>query len=77
MKIKIGNKSKIKFVKDRPGHDLRYSLNSNKIKKKLEWKPKMKLEGGLEKTINWYFENKNFFKKIKNKNYQKRLGLKT
>ena len=73
MKIKIGNKSKIKFVKDRPGHDLRYSLNSNKIKKKLEWKPKMKLEEGLEKTINWYFENKNFFKKIKNKTIKKDL----
>ena len=76
MKIKIGNKSKIKFVKDRPGHDFRYALNSNKIKKELKWKPKIKFDDGLKKTINWYFENKSFFKKIKNKSYQKRLGLK-
>ena len=43
MKFKIGKKSKIKFVKDRPGHDFRYALNSKKIFKKLKWKPKIKV----------------------------------
>ena len=46
MKIKIGKKTKIKFVKDRPGHDFRYALNSNKILKKLNWKPKLNLKKG-------------------------------
>ncbi len=76
MKIKIGNKSKIKFVKDRPGHDFRYALNSNKIFKELGWKPKIKFEDGLKKTIAWYLENKKFLKNISKKNYEKRLGLK-
>ena len=76
MNIKIGNKSKIKFVKDRPGHDFRYALNSNKISRELKWKPKVKFDEGLKKTVIWYLNNKNFFNKIKNKNYEKRLGLK-
>ena len=76
MNIKIGNKSKIKFVKDRPGHDFRYALNSNKISRELKWKTKVKFDEGLKKTVIWYLNNKNFFNKIKNKNYEKRLGLK-
>jgi dTDP-glucose 4,6-dehydratase len=76
MKIKIGKKSKIKFVKDRPGHDFRYALNSNKILKKLNWKPKIKFEKGLKETISWYLENKGFLKSISKKSYEKRLGLK-
>ena len=48
--------SKIKFVNDRPGHDLRYALNSSKIKK-LGWGPKTKLSDGLKHTIKWYLEN--------------------
>ena len=50
----------IKFVKDRPGHDERYSLNINKIKK-LNWKEKYTLKNGIKKTINWYLKNKNEF----------------
>ena len=76
MKIKIGKKSKIKFVKDRPGHDFRYALNSNKISKKLNWRPEIKFEKGLKETISWYFENKGFLKSISKKNYEKRFGLK-
>ncbi len=76
MKIKIGNKSKIKFVKDRPGHDFRYALDSKKILRKLKWKPRIKFELGLKNTIVWYLSNKNFLKKISKKNYDKRLGLK-
>ena len=76
MKIKIGKKTKIKFVKDRPGHDFRYALNSNKILKKLNWKSKIRFEKGLKETISWYLENKDFLKSISKKNYEKRLGLK-
>ena len=76
---KIGvftSKSKILYVKDRPGHDLRYALNNNKIKKKLKWKFKTKIDEGLFKTFRWYISNKKFFKNIKNKNFNYRLGRK-
>ena len=76
-KIKIGKKVKIKFVKDRPGHDFRYALNSKKIRKKLNWKPKKNFKSGLEETFEWYFENFKFFKNFSKKNFFKRLGLKT
>tara|TARA_Y100001958_G_scaffold154896_1_gene144571 strand:+ start:1224 stop:2249 length:1026 start_codon:yes stop_codon:yes gene_type:complete len=75
MKIKIGNKTKIKFVKDRPGHDFRYALDNKKVFKFLQWKPKIKLNEGLINTINWYLNNKKFLKSISKKNYDKRLGL--
>ena len=75
-KIKIGAKSKIIYVRDRPGHDNRYALNSNKIKSKIKWKPKVKLDEGLSKTIQWYSKNFIFYKKISKKNITKRLGLK-
>ena len=77
MKIKIKNKTKIKFVKDRPGHDFRYALNSKKALNHLKWKPKIKFESGLKNTIRWYLENKKFLKSINKKNYEKRLGLKS
>ncbi len=73
-KIKIGKKVKIIFVKDRPGHDFRYALNSNKIKKKLKWKPKTSLNHGISKTINWYIDNQRYFLKISKKLFLKRLG---
>ena len=58
----------IKFIKDRPGHDLRYSIDSTKINKQLNWIPKITFEEGLISTINWYLENKHWLKKIKNLN---------
>jgi dTDP-glucose 4,6-dehydratase len=73
-KIKIGKNVKINFVKDRPGHDFRYALNSNKIKKELNWRPKVNLTYGIFKTVNWYLENHNFFSKISKKLFIKRLG---
>ncbi len=76
MKFKIGSKSKIKFVKDRPGHDFRYALNSKKIFKNLKWKPKISFDKGLHDTINWYSKNQRFLKNISSKHYVKRLGLK-
>ena len=73
-KIKIGKKVKIIFVKDRPGHDFRYSLNSNKIKRKLKWKPKINLNQGISKTIDWYIRNQRYFSNISKKLFLKRLG---
>ena len=74
--INLANKAKFVFVKDRPGHDLRYSLNSSKIKKHLKWECKYNFNEGINKTIIWYVDkfNKNFFK---NKYFQNRIGLKT
>ena len=76
MKIRIQNKTKIKFVKDRPGHDFRYAINSKKISKYLKWKPKIKFNDGLEQTLLWYMKNKKFLKNISKRSYEKRLGLK-
>ena len=75
-KIKIGKNVKIKFVKDRPGHDFRYAINSKKIYKNLKWKSETKLEDGLKKTIYWYLNNLRYFKFINKKNFINRLGLK-
>jgi len=75
-KIKIANKAKIIFVKDRPGHDFRYALNSHKIFKKIKWKSRTNVKKGLSETIDWYLNNKKFLNKISKKNYEKRLGLK-
>ena len=74
-KIKFGKKVKIKFVKDRPGHDFRYALNCKKISNSLKWKPKNNLNDGLSRTIKWYFENTRFLKSVSRLKYVKRLGL--
>ena len=74
--IKIGDKVKIKFVKDRPGHDFRYALNSNKIKKKLKWKSSTNLSKGISKTVEWYINNQSFFSNISEKLFNKRMGNK-
>ncbi len=73
--INLANKAKFIFIKDRPGHDLRYSLNSSKIKKKLKWDCKYNFDKEIKKIIIWYIDkfNKNFFK---NKIFTKRIGLK-
>ncbi len=73
--INLANKAKFIFVKDRPGHDLRYSLNSSKIKNNLKWDCKYKFDEGIKKTIFWYMNkfNKNFFN---NDDFKKRIGLK-
>jgi dTDP-glucose 4,6-dehydratase len=75
LNIKVGKKTKIVFVKDRPGHDFRYALNSKKIFNKLKWKAKIKLNDGLFETIKWYSNNKSYFKKISKNFHEKRLGL--
>ena len=74
--MNIGKNVKIKFVKDRPGHDVRYALNSNKIKNNLKWTPKTSFNKGLKLTFEWYLNNKTYFKSFKKKDIVKRLGNK-
>ena len=59
--VNIKYNSLIKFVQDRPGHDKRYSIDSNKILKELGWEPKFTLINGLQKTINWYLNNNKWY----------------
>ena len=73
--MKLGNKVKIEFIKDRPGHDIRYALNSNKIKKELKWIPKTNFKRGIKLTFDWYNENTEYYKTISKKDILKRLGI--
>lgn len=61
----------ITFVKDRPGHDLRYAIDANKIKNELGWEPSVTFEEGLEKTIDWYLSNNDWLKNVTSGAYQK------
>ena len=72
----VGKNVKIKFVKDRPGHDVRYALNSSKLKNELKWTPKTSLGDGLKKTFEWYYRNSNYYKSIPINDIKKRLGKK-
>ncbi len=54
----------IEYVKDRPGHDRRYALDSNKLRNELGWKPENNLSEGIKKTINWFVENEKWWRKI-------------
>lgn len=73
-------KKLITFIKDRPGHDRRYAINCDKIKKELGWKQSVDFDAGLDNTIKWYLENQNWidnvrsgeYKKWMEKNYSKR-----
>ena len=65
----------ITFVKDRPGHDFRYAINAKKIQNELGWFPRESFETGIKKTVEWYLENKSWWKKIQDERYnQERLG---
>ena len=67
--------SLIKYVKDRPAHDQRYSVNINKIRKEVKWKPKINFNHGIEKTVDWYLANKSWWKSILKNSYSgERLG---
>tara|TARA_Y100001970_G_C14220159_1_gene852154 strand:+ start:418 stop:1470 length:1053 start_codon:yes stop_codon:yes gene_type:complete len=65
----------ITFVQDRPGHDRRYSVNIDKIQKKMSWTPEESFDSGIEKTIKWYLNNKSWWKSLKGKYNQQRLGV--
>ena len=74
--IRLGKNVKIKYIMDRPGHDKRYALDSNKIKKQLKWKPLINLEAGLTDTFLWYLNNGNYYSSFSKKDISKRLGVK-
>lgn len=61
----------ITYVKDRPGHDLRYAIDASKINKELGWEPSVTFEEGLSKTIDWYLSNENWLKNVTSGDYQK------
>lgn len=63
-------KNQIQFITDRPGHDRRYAMNINKIKKELNWKPQENLKSGLNKTIRWYLNNNEWIHNVQNGNYR-------
>ncbi len=67
----------ITFVKDRPGHDLRYAIDASKIKQELGWEPEETFETGLRKTVEWYLANIDWCKRVQDGSYQReRLGAK-
>ena len=72
--IPLGPKVKINYVKDRPGHDIRYALNSKKLRKNLNWKPETSFERGIKLTLDWYKNNKVYYKKLSKRDIEKRLG---
>jgi len=61
----------ITYVKDRAGHDLRYAIDSSKIKKELGWEPSLQFEEGLDKTVGWYLENEEWLDNVTSGDYQK------
>ena len=63
----MNKKGRIKFVSDRPGHDVRYSINSEKLRK-LGWKPQKAFDGALKSTVEWYLNNKEWWNKLIEKN---------
>lgn len=69
-------KDLITFVKDRPGHDVRYAIDASKITRELGWKPKETFESGMKKTIQWYLDNSWWHQKVLNGSYRlERLGV--
>jgi len=60
----------ITYVKDRPGHDLRYAIDASKLNKELGWSPSLQFEEGLEKTVDWYLDNEDWINDITSGNYQ-------
>ena len=60
---------RLEYVKDRPGHDRRYAIDSTKIKKELGFKPKYTFDSALAATVEWYRKNQDWWKKLKNKDY--------
>ncbi|MEC9302813.1 MAG: dTDP-glucose 4,6-dehydratase, partial [Bacteroidota bacterium] len=60
----------IEYVKDRPGHDLRYAIDSSKINKDLNWKPSVDFKKGLSLTIDWYLNNKSWLKNVTSGEYR-------
>jgi dTDP-glucose 4,6-dehydratase len=61
----------ISFVKDRAGHDLRYAIDAGKLKKELGWEPSLTFEQGLNRTVDWYLENREWLQHVLTGDYEK------
>ena len=61
----------ITYVPDRAGHDLRYAIDSTKLKNELGWEPSLQFEEGIEKTVRWYLDNPEWLDKVTSGEYQK------
>ena len=71
LKRKLGTSEKlITFVKDRPGHDLRYAIDASKLNRELGWRPSVTIEEGLSKTIDWYLNSKDWLENVTSGSYQ-------
>lgn len=70
LKILDKPESLITYVKDRPGHDLRYAIDPKKLENELGWKPKYNFDTGIEMTINWYLENEYWWRNILSRKYK-------
>lgn len=71
-----GYADQVRFVKDRPGHDQRYAIDASKIRDELGWEPQVKFEEGIERTVRWYLERRDWWEPILNRRYDTgRLGL--
>ena len=71
LKRKLGTSEKlITFVKDRPGHDLRYAIDASKLNRALGWRPSVTIEEGLSKTIDWYLNSKDWLENVTSGSYQ-------
>ena len=70
LKLMGKDESYIEYVKDRPGHDRRYAIDPSKIKNELGFKPEFSFDEALEKTVNWYKQNRNWWKKLKGKSFR-------
>jgi dTDP-glucose 4,6-dehydratase len=63
--------SLITFVRDRPGHDLRYAIDAGKLNRELGWTPSLQFEEGLERTVDWYLSNEDWIKQVTSGEYQR------
>ena len=63
--------SLITYVTDRPGHDMRYAIDSRKLQKELGWEPSLQFEEGIEKTVKWYLDNQDWIDNITSGEYEK------
>ncbi len=71
LKLMNADENSIKYVEDRKGHDKRYAINFSKIKNELDWEPSISFEEGIKETVEWYKNNQDWWKRIKNGEYRK------
>ena len=67
---RMSRRDLIEFVKDRPGHDLRYAIDYSKLEQALNWRPEVSIEKGIRETVNWYLKNRQWVDRVKSGEYQ-------